>query len=313
MSNPTRTGRIERAWLKDINKRWREFNKTAKDELYKTQSFAINFLSPVDESGQLRMSEAQIKQFMKFVRQALDDLILGVVERDGVEIMINDEWMRKYIERSYLQALQVSEKQLESAGIVAGGSGVLDIVKGTATPSLVSSTASAVLAPIHLDTIAFLHNRAFNSLSQVTDEMASDIRKILVSGVEDGKSLRESWQAISERTGIKKSRAELIARTETIQAYQKSVINTATQYQQIVESELMLVWRATLDSRTRDQHARWHGLIDTAEKMNERLTVSPYNCRCSLSIVTDITMPPEKMARMKAERRALLKSLDNNK
>lgn len=312
MSNPTRTGRIERAWLKDVNRRWREFNKAAKDELYKTQSFTVNFLGPVDESGQLRMSEAQIKQYMKFVRQALDDIILGVVKRDGVEIMVNDEWMRKYIERSYLQALQVSEKQLEASGIVSGGTGVLDIVKGTATPSLVSSTASAVLAPIHLDTIAFLHNRAFNSLSQVTDEMASDIRKILVSGVEEGKSLRETWQAISERTGIKKSRAELITRTETIQAYQKGVINTATQYQQIVESELMLVWRATM-VRTREQHVRWHGLIDTPEKMNERLTVSPYNCRCSLSIVTDITMPPEKMARMKAERRALLKSLDNNK
>lgn len=309
MSNPTRTGRIERAWLRDIRARFAEFNKAAREQLYQAQLTVNLQVSPVDENGALRMSEGQIKAYMVYVRNAMDKIILGVVQRDGAEIVVNDEWMRNYILQSYTQALQVSEKQLQASGLVAGDVGVVDIVRGTATPSLVSGAASQALAPIHLDTIAFLHNRAFDSLNGVTEKMAGDFRKVLLNGVEEGESLIEVARKLTERTKVGKVRAELIVRTETIQGYQRGVINTAEQASDMFDTEVNLVWRATLDSRTRDLHAKWHGLTGTSEDMNKRISISPYNCRCSLSIATEETMPPDKLAKMKTERTALLSVL----
>lgn len=304
--NPTKTGRIERAWLADVGRRFATFEKNIMG-LFAT--FVNNLDSRIlkqDRNEPLDLDAAQIKQMMIFVRQQIDKVILGVVVRDGVEIQITDEWQRQYIERSYRKALAVSTAQLEAANLTGDAVGFLG--SGTATPVLSSGIAS--LAPVHLESISFLHSRAFNSLDNVTQEMANKMRGILTNGVEQGASVFDTANQLSERIGITKNRARLIARTETIQAYQKGVINNAEYYSEFTDQEVMLLWTARLDSRVREQHAKWHGVVGTPELMNKRINISPYNCRCSLSIATEANLSPEELVLMKKARKAQLALFD---
>ena len=259
----------------------------------------------------MALSAVQIEAFNEYLLKQIDLLLIGQTINGQVGI---NSWMSQYIERAYRQALAVSDAQLSAITLPQPvGAGLLEVVSGTAIPSLVGTGTVQAMAPIHLETLGYLNNRAYDALKNIGNEEARKVRRLLVDGVENGRNPLAVARDIKDATDISENRAKLIARTETIQAYQRSVINSAKSFAETSGEEVSILWRATLDSRVREQHAKWHGTISDPSETLRKINVSPYNCRCSLSISTNANTSDEKKESMKARREAFLSTFDSVK
>lgn len=232
---------------------------------------------------------------MAYLEQEISRLLLG-------------DWQEKYQAEAYQQALDRVRADLISGGariqlteverLAAQG-----IQSFSATPSLGMGVSSA---PIHRDALAFLYTRSFESLKGYTDDMAKKTRQILFGGVQQGKGINEVVREITDRIDVSKTRARLIARTETIQAYQQSSTNEAERISDEIGERVYLVWITAFDGRVRDLHAGWHGTKGTPEENRVRMSLSPWNCRCAQRAMTESMITKARLEKWKQQREKLL-------
>jgi len=273
--NPTRTLTIEKAWQREINRRWARFTKIAVDALVSANNAAIltNVTKPFE------MDPSQIRAYMAFLNTQIEQILLDV--ELGGEI----NWQARYQLASYERSLDVSRASLrrQGASLTPTTSELIraqGITPFTATPSLATAIGGN-FPPIHADSLQFLFERSFDSLKGWTDKMAVETRQILMDSVSEGRGITETVKLMRKRIDVSKSRAELIARTETIQAYQISSTNEAKRASEELDEEVLLRWLTSRDGRVRHLHREWHGTMATPEENSRRINKSPWNCRCA--------------------------------
>ena len=155
-SNPTRTKRIEKAWLREINRRWREFTKTTMERLR-----AMNAGEPlvfINANDPFEMNPNQIAAFMTFYQQQIDELLLGSQSAPN--------WQAQYQIDAYLRGIERGRAQLRALGIddTLTPADLISLQQFTAesftaTPSLASG-AGAIPQPIHQQALEFLTSRS---------------------------------------------------------------------------------------------------------------------------------------------------------
>ena len=84
--NPTKTRGIEKAWNREINKRFLEFRKSVIAELRALNQLTVN---------QFDANPDQLRAYMLFFQRELDNLIVG-------------DWQEIYQQRSYQLAIDRS-------------------------------------------------------------------------------------------------------------------------------------------------------------------------------------------------------------
>jgi SPP1 gp7 family putative phage head morphogenesis protein len=294
--NPTKTLSIEKAWIRDISRRWSRFKKSSINLLndMNQQSLAINKAQP------FQLDPSQIRIYMSFIENQISRLLLESGQAPN--------WQSAYQAQSYQRALEVTRAQLISQGadIVRTQEEIrqgLALQPMTATPSLSTGLATQ---PIHQNALQFLFTRSYDSLKGWTDALSRETRQILVDGIEQGQGIREVRKNIVDRIGVSRSRAELIARTETIQAYQRGASNEGARLEEELGEKILMRWVTARDSRVRHTHANWHGTLATPQDNFKRIQVSPWNCRCSQIATIEDAITPAKEKRFKKERKALL-------
>jgi SPP1 gp7 family putative phage head morphogenesis protein len=295
--NPTKTRSIEKAWLREINKRWRMFGKDITKKFNEINNHAIKVNKAV------AMNPAQVRIYMDYVNQRILDLLLGTEQAPN--------WQARYQLESYLRALQRTEGALRAQGLSMTPSGaeraaatLLQPRQFTATATLATSTAQ--LGPIHTEAIEFLYVRSYESLNGWTDALSREIRQISMEAIQIGAGARETTRKILERTDVSRSRAQLIARTETIQAHQHGTQNETKRAEEFLNEDIGMRWLTVKDSRVRDLHANWHGTIATTEQNAKRIVASPYNCRCAQVPVIPEANTPKRQEKFDKEREQLL-------
>jgi len=297
LDNPTRTAQIEKAWLREINKRWSEFQRVAIVELKRMNRQA-------QLTNVMALDNSQIRVYIAFLETQINDILLSA------QIGASDNWQAKYQLQSYQRGLARSRAILKSQGATLAPSfselQAAQTIPGFAlTPSL---GTAAGLPPIHSDALEFLFERSFDSLKGVTDKMQVELRQELFNGVQQGQGITKVTKNIVERIGVSESRAQLIARTETIQAHQIASTNAAKQAAIELDEPVLMRWIAAIDNRVRHQHAVWHGTLVTPEKNAARIQVSPWNCRCAQIPVIEELNTPEENAVFAKERKAIMKA-----
>ena len=306
--DPTQTRGIEKRWLREINRRWSLFLKT--------------ILKPIGNDltvNQLEASAEQIRIYMGFLQTQIDSLLL--VTDQG------PNWQGRYQIQSYERAITRSRAELRRQGANIGlsieevqQSQLLTQPDFTAVPSITSggpvvgappvlASTTITQAPIHQEALEFLFTRSYDSLKGHTDTMARELRGILTDGVRQGKGIAEIKREIAARVDVNKSRARLIAQTETIQAYQRGQINQASLVGEEIGEEVNLRWLTRRDSKVRDLHARFHGQIMTEEEASTNINLSPFNCRCALAPVIEEADTPKEQDKFNDQRRQLLESV----
>lgn len=292
-TNPTKTRGIEKAWLKEVNRRFTSFNRTV--------IAALRILdNPALTVNAFDVDPIQLRAYIAFFQLEIDELILG-------------SWQERYQHRAYQLAINRATAALQAQGfrttiteadILAGRS----IGSFTDIPSLGLSALDVAALPIHQETLEFLFTRSFESLEGLTATMARDVRTILFNGVEQGQGVNELIRQINERVKVGRSRASLIARTETIQAYQRGTINQVQLASEFLDEPVKVRWLTVRDSKVRHLHAKWHGKVMTQENARKNISISPWNCRCGLAPV--IKEADTEVKRMKfADERKQLEAL----
>ena len=267
--NPTRTKTIQNNWYREINKRWSQFRKVTIDELkkYNTINNAVGYT--------FEMSASQQRIYMEFLQLQIDELLMG-----GVDSPPN--WQEYYQVQAYQRGIEKTRSTLRSAGANLQSTAE-EIAKASTltTFTAVSTLGSASSIPIHSEALSFLYTRSFEKLKGWTDAIASETRQILHDGVSQGQGVEEIARNMVARQDVSRTRARVIARTETIQAYQVSSANEAERSSEELGEEVMIRWISGLGPNVRHLHASWHGTVTSVQEYRRRIQVSPWNCVCA--------------------------------
>ena len=278
-NNPTKTRGIEKAWNREIDKRFSEFQKSVIGELRALNQLTVN---------EFAVNPDQLRAYMQFFQGELDKIIVG-------------SWQEAYQKRSYELSIEQALQALKSQGVSGMGA--------AATSGLASLIAAfesgALFNPVHQEALSFLFTRSFESLSGFSQEMARNVRTILFNGAQQGLGINEITRQINNRIGIGKIRARLIAQTETIQAFQRGTINQATLASEFLGEDVKLRWLTRRDNKVRRTHAAWHGKVFTRDNAFKNINISPWNCRCGLSPVIEEADTEAKRVKFTKERKQL--------
>lgn len=262
-NNPTRTLGIERAWNSQITKRFRKL----------TQALRSGFIAEFT-TNKLEIDAERTQAYIAYLQSKIDELIT------------REDWQSKYQVQAYLRGIERSRAELRKQGSTLQATPLEAATAAFATtivPSLLTGTTSVgLLPPIHTEALAYLQTRAYESLKGWTDKFSREVRVILVDGALAGRGPRVLAKEIQEKLKTTEARARLIAQTETVQAFQRSQIAQAEIAVEETGQDIQLRWTTRMDERVRPLHAGWHGTVATPQVMAQRITLSPYNCRCAL-------------------------------
>lgn len=297
-SNPTKTGRIQKSWFAEINRRYSKFSKDAVEKLREITA------APLAINAEVGINASQQRIYMAWLMQEIELLT-------GAEPPNN--WQNVYQLESYQRGLERTRESLISQGArmtltEAERMAAQGLTSFTAIPSLTTTLSVATMAPIHQEGLEFLFTRSYESLKGWNDSLAKEVRQITFDAVRNGDGVTETAKKIRDRTGVAKSRAQNIAATETISAYRESSIAETQRASEELGEEIDMRWITAHDNRVRHLHAGFHGTISTPEETRRKGNISPYRCRCAqIPVIKGINDTPSKNEKFKEERASLLK------
>lgn len=273
----TKTRDNDPTLTRHIAKRWMSENKTRFNALSKSITEYI-------KSGVLKIDEGDsqtpfiLKEFVSYADtpstiESIDRWLDGEIQdkilstqRTQFPLSQNDMWWDAYLNQSYDQGVDQSNKDLVAAGIIL----LLTLQSLRPDQSL-----------IHRDAKAFLFTKNFNSMKGVTDSMKSAIMFQISQGMQQGLSVDQIAKDIVGRVNkIGITRANLIARTETSFAFNFAALNEYKVLENVVGETIYAQWWTMQDERVRARHRTWHGKIFTIEAA--RGMIGEINCRCSV-------------------------------
>lgn len=170
-------------------------------------------------------------------------------------------------------------------------SGIYEDVAGAASVKLLDQLApegDIDLASVLPRALEVLNQRANNLSGPMTDTTFNDIKAAISEGIQAGEGIPDISQRVRKVfVGYRKSRSVLIARTETIGAFNLATVEAARALPGIAGGK---EWLATNDKRTRPEHHAADGQLRSLDKSfnvgGENLDApSQPNCRCSVLII----------------------------
>ncbi len=263
--DPTRTRAIERRWFREIATRWVDFTRTVLDELDIDQQVANDYML----------------------------FFVAAVTRILVESAEPPDWQSKYQLQAYSQAIRMTNDQMRRQGFQIPQmqeeeeNNLLPfLLFGLAVtidhPRLAPTSIVPFADPRHVAELDFLLTRSHDALVDTGSRLSREMRQILVDGVRTGRTQADLIADIRGRIDVSKASAERIARTETIQAFQRAAINQSAVLAEQLDEDVQLRWVSQNDNIVRPLHRGWHGKIFTRQQALINIQISPWNCRCSL-------------------------------
>jgi len=271
-TDPTKTKVIRQQWITQFNVRYRKLKGDINRFILHGQTTVTN------QAFEFGTSAQAVLEFLAFLQTQIDDRIFDNALVPG------DMWQNQYIERAYTRGVHVGAIELRRQGITdipqaIQGVSIAQVV-GTATPSL-GAAFVPITNPIHLDAIQLIYTRDFVALQGITNEMSKQIARVLTDGIEQGFGAAKLAKLINDRVDkIGVTRSRLMARTETVRAYNVAKINESVILSAETGVDIMQEWVTSGDERVRNTHAHRNGVIYTDEQA--RALIGEPNCRCAL-------------------------------
>lgn len=155
----------------------------------------------------------------------------------------------------------------------------------------VARSGAVVASDLNLN-FSLLHGNLLTYARKQTGKMITDVNRttqslvsdIIQGGIDAQKSSSQIARLIQEATGFTRSRAELIARTETTKAFNGAPTEALSVLSQSSDRSFTKTWSGVLDDRERDEHVAMEGetvSIDSTFSNGLQYPSEP-NCRCTL-------------------------------
>lgn len=216
-----------------------------------------------------------------------------------------DDWWDRYIYRSFMQ----------------GAGRIFDDVR---KPSLKKDMGwyngtreeflrSAFAQPIHRDKVKLLSGRVLTELKGFTDDLARRTMRQLTDGLTRGDSPREVARKLTKEVGLSASRAETIARTETIRAHAEGQLMSIERLG-IEEFGVQVEWSVSGLGVTKKGNlspcplcAEMNGVVLTLQEAKGLIPRHP-NCMCSF-IPSGVDEDPNQIKTRKGIEQAIRRSV----
>lgn len=150
--------------------------------------------------------------------------------------------------------------------------------------------------------------RVMEEMKGFTAETSSDLARVLMIGIQDGRNPLDLARDIRERFSVSKVRAERIARTEINAALRRGRLDEAQDTQERLGIKTGMLWASALSPTTRASHARRHGQVYSVDEVRQFYSRdgNASNCKCGLSEILlndDGTPLSSNVVRKMTERR----------
>lgn len=157
---------------------------------------------------------AKVGAFLQWYQDRLDEDVLQPLDRD--QIRRGEHWTAEHIRAAYAQAWRESRSRLRNQGVSVGS------LPGDDDSELIEALFDL---PASRRALQELYTRTYDNLQSIGADTAEPVRETLLEGLEAGWNPRKTADKLtSEVETLQKTRAETLARTETMAAYTESTI-----------------------------------------------------------------------------------------
>ncbi len=235
-SSPTNTRDIQKQFLAEIRRRFRTLRGKIRNWVgYKQDVFQLKQsaeLAPKPQDVyQFDRDEGKIWSFIRWLKHRMREDVLEPVTLEDVRD--GGHWTSEFIQAAYREGWKNSTGRLMQQGVSVDNRDIQTVFN----------------LPLPRRQLKRLYTRTFDNLEDITSDMADDIREVLTDGLEEGVNPREMARRLTKEVRtIQKTRAETLARTETVNSYSEATLD---RYEDAgVEAVHHGEWAAAMDSRT---------------------------------------------------------------
>lgn len=203
----TSTG-VEEQFLDEVRRRFRRIRGLIRRTVgYENDAFGLRANAEEREAFEFTTDRGKAEEFIRWLREALrDELLEPTDERD---IQEGRHWTAPYIHAAVVHGVN------QSTGLL--------FQQGASVENIPDD--EIVTRPIFERTLRDLYQRTYESLESVTEESAPQVRDTLTQGLAEGWNPKKMARKLTEEVrGIQRTRAETLARTETIEAHSEATL-----------------------------------------------------------------------------------------
>lgn len=285
--DPTHTTVLRNIFAQQMRKRFDKVKRELYQAIVTMDGFGLNRLTIhqiMPQQFNFPTDKKKIEEFMKWLSKLIDQEILIAGTMPQLGRALAQEWTNLYVLDSYKRGVIRARAEMRNAGYnvpTIDESGGIDAV---------------MMSPIHMDRVGILYIRVFEDLKGITNNMSSQISRVLAQGMMDGDNPRVIARkllkvmtgegkdlAITDSLGRfipAKRRAEMLARTEIIRAHHKGAIQEMRNW--AIEGVHVLAEFSTAgDDRVCEQCGNLQGNIYTLDEAENLIPVHPM-CRCCI-------------------------------
>lgn len=270
--DPTRTIMLRRAFESDFIKRFKKLKSAITQAVVDSDGFGLktnaglfDFPTTADKVG----------SFMQWLDVQQQQDIIRVVPGVSSSRAATGAWTTKYIESAYKKGIQRSAQELRGQGVDVADSWIDD----------------AFFRPVNADRVQLLYTRTYTDLNNITQNMDTQISRILSQGLIDGLSPNTIAAQINKRVdSIGLVRARTLARTEIIRAH--NVANISGYREAGAEGvNIQAEFSTAGDSDVCPECEALDGKEMSLDEAERLIPVHP-NCRC---VALPLVKNPEKV------------------
>lgn len=271
--DPSRTGLLRRAFLADINKRLNKIKQDIQILFVDEDAFGLAERKPLVllanyQQYAFTTDAGKLKAFHTWLKEQVDSGIL-VVSGSGVP---GQPWTYDYVESAYKKGMQrayadTNKQSLARSAEWYGG-------------SREQFLRSAFFQPTTMSKLELLSTRTFTQLQGFTGVMSQQLNYQMSIGLASGwgpqKIAREMQKNIS---GLSRSRARRIARTELIHAHAEGQLDSF-ELLGVDELGLQVEWSTAGDDLVCARCVAMEGKLFSVDEARGLIPLHP-NCRCA--------------------------------
>lgn len=269
LSDPSMQDARERRFIKDFDRRVNFIGKEVL-RILSEQNYTIVTLNAIEINAstyQFQLDQAILSGINSEIERICNLILL-----EGGEAEL---WsMRGYVEGAYQQGTAMTFANLTVQSELY---------------ALTKPTLDAILfSPPYRQRISLLAAREFELMQGFSQQMKSDLAQTLTRGMIAGQNPRVIAKDIQERTGVNRSRAERIARTEVTNSFRQARMDEAQQAQVDLGIKTKVMHLSALSPTTRPDHRARHAHLYTVQEERDWYANTPgasINCKCGITEV----------------------------
>lgn len=269
IDDPTNTDKRERKFTKDFDRRVNAIGNEV-IRILNEQHYTVVTLNALEVNAttyQFQLDQAILAGISSEIERICNMILL-----EGGE---QELWaLKSYIEPSYIQGTAATAANLTVQSELY---------------ALTKPTLDAILfSPPYLRRIGLLRAREFELMQGFSQQMKSDLAQTLTRGMIAGQNPRDIAKDIQARTGVNRSRAERIARTEVTNSFRQARMDEAQSAQVDLGIKTKVMHLSALSPTTRPDHRARHAHLYTVQEERDwyaNTPGAPINCKCGITEV----------------------------